>query len=67
MTFLDLIFFIMLGYLIWNLFASYMLKQKLSAYVAGMEQARAGVKALEEKVMIVKTEIIKMKGNKNVF
>jgi len=66
MTFLDLIFFIMLGYLIWNVFASYVLKQKLSAYVAGIEQARAGVNALEEKVMIVKTEIIQFDQDKEL-
>ena len=66
MTFLDLIFFIMLGYLIWNVFASYVLKQKLSAYVAGIEQARSGVNALEEKVMIVKTEILQFEQDKEI-
>jgi hypothetical protein len=69
MNFLDLIFFFLIGYLVWSILTGYVLKQKMTAYIAGATAAASLIdsdRPLEEKVMIVKTEIIKINQDKEL-
>ncbi len=66
MTFLDLISFILLGYVVWTVVSSYILRQKLSAYVAGVEETRKSDPSLQDTVMIVKTEILQFEQDKEI-
>ena len=69
MNLLDLIFFFLIGYLVWSILTGYVLKQKMTAYIAGATAAASLIdsdRPLEEKVMIVKTEIIKINQDKEL-
>jgi len=62
----DILIFFLFAYAIWTLLGGYLFRQKMAAYVAGVEEAKRSLKPLEEKVMIIKTETVKFDQDKEL-